>query len=83
MLHLQTGGIVKPTTLSPDDLLDPAGAGKYLGGRGAPVSIPTLARWRSEGYGPRFHRVGLRRIRYRVRDLDAWIESMAVDPTAA
>lgn len=41
----------------------------YLG-----VDYFTLARWRGEGKGPTFIRVG-RQIRYRERDLLAWLES--------
>jgi hypothetical protein len=36
------------------------------------ISIPTLARWRMERTGPAFICVG-RRIRYRRRDVEAWL----------
>lgn len=42
----------------------------------------TLAHWRSEGRGPAFVRLG-RRVAYRGRDLNAWIESRRVEPSAA
>lgn len=36
------------------------------------VSTRTLARWRSTGDGPRFLRLGVRRIAYAPYDIDAW-----------
>jgi predicted DNA-binding transcriptional regulator AlpA len=51
----------------------PAVAADILG-----VSSPTLARWRKkDGVGPRFVRLGVRRIGYRLADLNAWLESRA------
>lgn len=35
------------------------------------VSRRTLIRWRLEGRGPRFHRIG-QRVAYRQGDIDAW-----------
>jgi len=37
------------------------------------VHVVTLCRWRREGYGPEFVRVGSG-IRYRRRDVDAWLK---------
>ena len=55
-----------PTT----DALIPAGQTyAYLG-----VSTQTLARWRMEGFGPPFVKLG-RGVFYRAGDLRAWIES--------
>lgn len=68
--------------ITPDTLLTTAQTGAHLGGQGAPLSTPTLARWRSEGNGPPFVRIGSL-IRYRVRDLDAWLEAQTVDPKSA
>ena len=39
----------------------------------------TLVRWRNQGTGPSYIRIG-RKIRYRKRDLDAWIETNRVVP---
>lgn len=64
------------TQLCPEDLLDSEQAGQYIGG----VSIATMARYRSKGLGPKFIRVGGRRIRYRVRDLEEFLESRTVTP---
>jgi predicted DNA-binding transcriptional regulator AlpA len=41
------------------------------------LSEMTLRRYRTEGTGPRFVRLGERRIGYRIADLDAWLESRA------
>ena len=54
-----------------------ANAAKYLG-----VSIRSLQRWRTdderlEFKGPKFIRLGEKRIGYRLSDLNAWIESRA------
>lgn len=35
----------------------------------------TLANWRWRGYGPRYLNLGGRRIRYRLRDVEAFLES--------
>lgn len=37
------------------------------------ISPRTLQRWREEGGGPAFVRLGLRRVGYRPADLDAWV----------
>lgn len=34
----------------------------------------TMERWRVDGYGPRFIKIGLK-VFYRDSDLDAWLES--------
>lgn len=50
-------------------LLDARSAAKYLS-----LSESTLNHWRMTGKGPAVCRIG-RTIRYRVADLDQWIES--------
>ncbi|WP_309065343.1 helix-turn-helix transcriptional regulator [Microbacterium sp.] len=40
------------------------------------VSLPTLARYRADGTGPRFIRIG-RSVRYRREDVLAWLDSLA------
>lgn len=47
-------------------------AGRYMGGKASPVSPRTLQRWRMEGTGPSFVRIG-RLVRYRRADLDQWL----------
>ena len=49
-------------------------AGRYLGGERHPVSERTLQRWRLEGIGPKFLKLG-RLVRYRQSDLDRWVDA--------
>ena len=42
----------------------------------------TLAQWRSRGTGPAFIKIGSR-VAYRGSDLNEWLESRTVRPTAA
>jgi predicted DNA-binding transcriptional regulator AlpA len=66
---------VSRTSLSPDDpdyldrLLNEKEAAEFLG-----YSIRALQNWRLRGGGPRFVKVSSRSVRYRRRDLLAWIE---------
>jgi hypothetical protein len=46
--------------------------------RRASVSVAALRKWRREGRGPRFLRLG-RLIRYLVEDVDAWLHSNSFD----
>lgn len=55
----------------PDNLLSPAALAEYLD-----VPIATVYRWRSRGDGPPGIRVG-RHVRYRRRDVEAWLDSQA------
>lgn len=48
-------------------------AAKYVG-----ISEAALRLWRSEGKGPRYFKAGMKLIRYRRADLDAWIEARLV-----
>lgn len=50
------------------ELLRPADAAAYLS-----VAVQTLARWRCEGQGPRFVKLGKRLVAYRRDDLEAWL----------
>lgn len=47
------------------------------------VAIQTLRNWRVRGSGPKFIRVSSRAIRYRRRDLMAWVESRLAASTSA
>ncbi len=44
-------------------------------------NIRTLERWRSTGTGPPYVKVG-RRVAYRLRDLEAWVERQTRQHTA-
>ena len=41
------------------------------------ISPRTLQRWRNSGGGPRFVRLGARRIAYRASDVESWAGSRA------
>jgi predicted DNA-binding transcriptional regulator AlpA len=41
------------------------------------VSVPVMERWRRAGTGPRFIRLSVRRVGYRLSDLRAWIAERA------
>lgn len=49
-------------------------AGDYLG-----VHVATLYRWRRDGIGPAHTRHGQRRFRYKIADLDAWLNGDTAD----
>lgn len=53
-----------------DALIRRADLPKYL-----PISAQTLARWASEGQGPRMVKVGRRLVCYRVGDLRQWLQN--------
>ncbi len=46
------------------------------------VSLPTLQRWRYEGSGPPFVKVG-RKVRYAAADIDAWLAGQRKTSTSA
>lgn len=58
------------------DLLDTEGAARHCG-----VSKSTLEKLRLTGGGPRYLKPS-RSVRYRVADLDAWLESRAYRSTS-
>ncbi len=47
------------------------------------VDEVTLWRWRRDGSGPRYHRVGPRALRYAAADVSAYLESRAALEPAA
>ena len=58
------------------DILKTPEAAEYLG-----LSVPTLARFRTLGGGPKYAKLGSS-VRYRKADLDAWLESRLVRSTS-
>jgi predicted DNA-binding transcriptional regulator AlpA len=60
-----------------DQLLTPPEAAALLR-----VAERTLADWRYRGVGPRHIRYSGRALRYRLSDVDAWLESRARTSTA-
>ncbi len=43
------------------------------------ITVGTLANWRSQKIGPRYYKLGARRIIYFQKDLDAWAKSAPVN----
>ena len=66
----------KPNPTASPTVADERGAAARLG-----VATGTLRNWRSQDRGPVYCHLG-RRIIYRVRDIDAYLEANAVDPEA-
>jgi predicted DNA-binding transcriptional regulator AlpA len=60
-----------------DAVISEQDAGPYIG-----YSTHALRKWRREGTGPAYLQVGSRSIRYRVADLDNWLEQRRVEPRA-
>ena len=52
----------------PDDRMTEAEAAEHIG-----VCLRTLQRYRADGAGPEWSRIGPRRIRYMRQDVDAWL----------
>jgi len=47
------------------------------------VSEPTLERWRRQGLGPPFIKVGNKRIRYPITELDLWVRKSLINQDSA
>lgn len=58
------------------ELLSTLQAAHFLG-----LAVPTLAKWRTAGLAPPFHKLG-RRIVYRRDDLEAWLASQKRSSTS-
>jgi hypothetical protein len=43
------------------------------------TSLRTLRRWRQEGRGPAYIKVG-RKVMYRPSDIQAWLDGLKIDP---
>jgi excisionase family DNA binding protein len=63
--------------MSERELLTTEQAAEYL-----QLSPKQLVQWRYFGRGPRFLKAG-RAVRYRLSDLDAWLDAHAVTPQGA
>jgi excisionase family DNA binding protein len=50
-------------------------AAAYVG-----LSVHTLRRWRSDGKGPKYCKIGARAIRYTRADLDEFMDAQKVTP---
>jgi len=60
----------KEQKLDSDQLFSTQEVGAMIG-----ISERTLISWRNQGSGPRWYRLGARRIRYPLDELRAWIRS--------
>ena len=63
--------------MSDDRLLSTAQLAEFLD-----VPVKTIYHWRMNGAGPRAVRVG-RELRFRHKDVDAWLEQHADEPRSA
>jgi hypothetical protein len=61
-------------------LYDERSAATYIGGLTSPLSVRTMQRWRFDGAGPAYLKIG-RLVRYRKSDLDRFLEDCARRPT--
>ncbi|WP_416900270.1 MAG: helix-turn-helix transcriptional regulator [Minwuia sp.] len=66
-------GELRPLPEDPTALIPAACLPQHLG-----IALQTLARWRHEGYGPAYVKLG-RRVFYRSGDIRRWINERAVD----
>ncbi len=62
-------------------LYDEQSAAAYIGGSSSPISTRTMQRWRVEGVGPTYVKLG-RLVRYRISDLDKFIDERTCTSTS-
>lgn len=77
---MRNAGVQRKPKPPPSGWLWTEGAAEYIG-----VGVTTLYRWRRDAYGPTSTQHGRRRYRYRITDLDAWMNGNTADsdPNAA
>lgn len=46
------------------------------------ITPDTAAQWRYKGIGPKFVKIGPRRVLYRRTDVDSWLDAQTVQSTA-
>ncbi len=61
-----------------DHLLSTIETAQYLG-----LHPTTLATWRTQGRGPQFVKVGARKVRYRPREIETWLDKNERSETRA
>lgn len=64
------------TQQSPPTLLDTRSTAKMLG-----IQPRTLEAWRTRGHGPPFVTLSPRCVRYRLRDVERWLEARTATAT--
>lgn len=65
-----------PLPENDDALIRRADVPQYL-----PLAAQTLARWASEGQGPRFVKIGRKLVAYRAGDLREWLKGQVRENT--
>lgn len=60
-----------------ENLLNTKEVGRIIG-----VAEITLRKWRMGGFGPRFIKLGSN-VRYRLSDIDAWLDKRVTESTSA
>lgn len=73
---METKLITEQPAPPPKTYLNAEETGRHIG-----TAVQTLARWRCEGGGPPFFRVG-RKIMYGLKDLTAWMNARRVSSTS-
>jgi predicted DNA-binding transcriptional regulator AlpA len=77
-MHSQAHRWAPSEPASPADaLLTPQQTADYTG-----LAITTLQRQRTEGTGPKFVKLGKRRVAYRLADVQTWLEERVARSTA-
>lgn len=61
----------------PNNTMDTKQAADYIG-----IHEVTLKNWRRMNRGPKFYKVGPRRVRYKKADVEAWLNDTARQPEA-
>ena len=77
MTSHQNPNLLRPLPENDDTLIRRADVPNFL-----PVASQTLARWASEGQGPKFVKLGRRLVAYRVGDLREWLRGQMRENTS-
>lgn len=70
-------GVIMKDVFVPTNLLKPKDAAEYLN-----FTLSALAAWRCRGGGPKYLKVNGKDVRYRLTDLDIWIEERMTESTS-
>lgn len=67
--------------MTADPLYTETQAAVFLGNEDRPFSVRTLQRWRVEGFGPKFIKLG-KSVRYRQSELEAFVSNGCCSSTS-